>query len=720
MVSPEPFPTDAELAGLKLFRSVDVAAVRSRLHGCRVRSLQSGQILIHADQPNDRLYMVLSGNLSIHLRSPANPPIVVLGPGETVGELSLIDKQPTSAFVVAQTACQVLVVNENAMWDLVQASHGIALNLLGTLSHRLRYDNRLIYEDREQLRERVQELETEREALQHSEQRYQTLYDLNPTMFFTVDRQGRVLSANQLGAAELGYQVAELVGQPIARLYPRGDRAYASRQLDRCVADPGNIHRWETRKVRKDGSEFWVRETARAIVSRRHEPSVLVVSEDITESRRRSEQLAYHANHDALTGLVNRRAFEERLDHAIAVARAEQVEYALCYLDLDQFKVINDTCGHVAGDEFLRQVGRVLHSVVSKRDTLARLGGDEFGVLMERCQVDQAKRVAYAVLDAIDNLFLTWDHRRFRVGISIGLVPINSASESVESVLRAADAACYAAKEAGRNRIHVYNQSDPTPAQRHAHMDWIDRIKHGLLNGNFQLSYQPIVALTNDSAPATCFEVLLRMKGDNGTEIMPDVFLPVAERFNLSTRIDYWVISHLLSLFESDPSRIARVDWCAINLSPHSISDLDFIQFFVDKLKNSALPPRRICFDISEKSALSNMMAARHFMNSFRELGCRFALDDFGDGWSSLAHLKHLSFDYLKIGSDFTKGMAESPIDFAIVKAIDDISHAMRSKTVVEAVESEEILAALRDPRLSIDYVQGYAIQRPRPLGELF
>ena len=720
MVSPEPFPTDDDLSRIKLFRSVDVAAVRSRLRGCTVRTLQPDEVLIQADRPNDRLYLLLSGDLSVHLRSPANPPIVVLGPGETVGELSLIDKQPTSAFVVAQTPCRLLVMNESVMWGLVRTSHAVALNLLSTLSHRLRYDNRLIYQDREQLRERVQELETEREALQHSEQRYQALYDLNPTMFLTVDRRGRVLSANQLGAAELGYQVAELIGQPVARLYPREDRVYAGNQLDRCVADPGNIHRWETRKIRKDGSELWVRETARAIVSRRHEPSVLVVSEDITESRRRSEQLAYHANHDALTGLVNRRAFEERLDHAIAVARAEPVEYALCYLDLDQFKVINDTCGHVAGDEFLRQVGRVLHSVVSKRDTLARLGGDEFGVLLERCQVDQAKRVAYAALDAVDNLFLTWDNRRFRVGISIGLVPINHASESVESVLRAADVACYAAKEAGRNRIHVYDQSDPAPAQRHTHMDWIDRIKHGLLNGDFQLSYQPIVGLTNGSAGETCFEVLLRMRGDDGSEIMPDVFLPVAERFNLSTQIDYWVVSNLLSVFEHDRSRIARVDWCAINVSPHSIDDEDFLRFLDGKLQSSVFPPHKICFELTEKAALANVMAARHFMDCLRKLGCRFALDDFGDGWSSLAHLKHLSFDYLKIGSSFTKGMLGSATDFAIVKAINDVSQAMHSKTVVEAVESEEILAALRDPRLSIDYAQGYAIQRPRPLAELF
>jgi diguanylate cyclase (GGDEF)-like protein/PAS domain S-box-containing protein len=720
MVAPARFPTDAELARLDLFRAVDIETIRSRLNGCSVDTLQPGDVLIASDRPNEQLYLLLSGALGVHLKSPAEPPIVVLEAGATVGELSLIDKQPTSACVVAQTECRILVIDEGVTWDLVQSSHTIALNLLNTLSQRLRYDNRLIYQDREQLRERVQELEAEREALQHSEQRYQTLYDLNPTMFITVDGQGLVLSANQLGAAELGYGVSELVGQPIWRLYLPDDRAYASSQLNRCLAEPGHIHRWEARKVRKNGTQLWTRETARAIVGRQHQPSVLVVSEDITESRRRSEQLVYHANHDALTGLVNRRAFEERLGHALLVARTERVEYALCYLDLDQFKAINDSCGHVAGDEFLRQIGRVLQGVVSKRDTLARLGGDEFGVLLERCKVEQARRVAHAVLEAVDNLCLSWEDRRFRVGISIGLVPIDHTSESVEAVLGAADAACYAAKEAGRNRIHVYDRSDPVPLPRRAHLHWIEKINHGLEDGGFQLSYQPIVALGTEAPHETRFEVLLRMRGDDGAEILPDVFLPIAERFDLSSKIDAWVVTNLLSVFARDRSRIGRVDWCAINISPPSINDRGFIDFLVDQLKNSALPPERICFEITEASALSNVIAARRFMDSLRNSGCRFALDDFGDGWSSLARLKHLSFDFLKVGSGFAKGVAVSALDFAVVKAINEISQAMRAKTVVEAVESEEILAALRDPRLHIDYVQGYAIQRPRPLAELF
>src|SRR5690606_34990465 len=388
-------------------------------------------------------------------------------------------------------------------------------------------------------------------------------------------------------------------------------------------------------------------------------------------------------------------------------ARAERVESALCYLDLDQFKAINDSCGHVAGDEFLRQIGRVLQSAVSKRDTLARLGGDEFGVLMERCRVEEAKRVAHAVLDAVDNLCLSWEDRRFRVGVSIGLVPINHASESVEALLGAADAACYAAKEAGRNRIHVYDRSAPAPLPRHAHLDWVDRINQGLKNGGFQLSYQPIVALGADALDQTRFEVLLRMKGEDGAEILPDVFLPIAERVDLSSEIDAWVISTVWSLFGRDRTRAGDVYVCAINSSPHSISNRDFTDFLLDQLKNSALPPERICFELTETSALSNVMAARRFMDALRASGCRFALDDFGDGWTSLAHLKHLSFDFLKVGSCFAKGLAGSAVDFAFVKAINDISQAMCSKTVVEAVESEETLAALRDPRLRIDYVQG-------------
>jgi diguanylate cyclase (GGDEF)-like protein/PAS domain S-box-containing protein len=720
MISPEASPTRDELARLHLFRSVDIETVRPHLRGCRVRVVHPGETLIEADRQNDLLYLVLSGTLSVHLRSLDNPPIVVLGPGETVGELSLIDKQPTSAFVVAQTASRVLVLSEQVMWGLVHASHAISLNLLATLSHRLRYDNRLIYQDREQLRRRVGELEIEREALQHSEQRYLTLYDLSPTMFFAVDGKGIVLSANQIGATELGYGVAELVGRPIWQLYPPEDRAVAISQLERCVGDPGQVHRWEARKVRRDGTELWVRQTARAVAGKGRGPSVLVVSEDITESRQRSEQLAYHANHDALTGLVNRRAFEERLEQALAIARAEKVEHALCYLDLDQFKVLNDSCGHVAGDEFLRQVSRALQDVVSKRDTLARIGGDEFGVLLERCQVDQAKRVAYAVLDAIDNLCLTWEGRQFRVGISIGLVPIDHASENVASVLRAADAACYTAKEAGRNRIHVYDRSDREPVQRRVQMDWIDRINHSLEHGCFRLSYQPIVSLTQAGRHETCFEVLLRMQGSDGVEIMPGAFLPAAERFNLSSRIDAWVISHLFSLFTSEPSWVDRVDWCAVNISPPSLSDQPFLEFLLEELRNGPLPPQKICLEIAETSALSNVMAARHFMDSVRELGCRCALDDFGSGWSSLANLKHLPFDFLKMSGNFARSITHSSLDFAIVKAINDVCQAMQSKTVVEAVEDEAVLAALRDPRLRIDYVQGYAIQRPRPLSELF
>jgi diguanylate cyclase (GGDEF)-like protein len=402
------------------------------------------------------------------------------------------------------------------------------------------------------------------------------------------------------------------------------------------------------------------------------------------------------------------------------VARTEKVEHALCYLDLDQFKAINDSCGHVAGDEFLRQVGRVLQKVVSKRDTLARLGGDEFGVLLERCQVEQAKRVAYAVLDAVDSLCLTWEDRRFRVGISIGLVPIDHTSQNVAGVLRAADAACYAAKEAGRNQIHVYDQSDREPVRRRLQMDWIDKINDSLENERFHLSYQPIVALAEASQTGRCFEVLLRMKGPEGVDIMPEAFLPAAERFNLSSRIDAWVVAHLLSLFARQPAWAASIDWCAINISPNSLNDQSFIEFLIAQLRNSPLPPEKICLELAETSALSNILAARHFMGSLREFGCRFALDNFGNGGSSLANLKHLSFDFLKVGGDVTKGIVGSSLDFAIIKAINDVSQAMDSKLVVKAVENEEILTALRDPRLRIDYVQGYAIQRPRPLAELF
>jgi diguanylate cyclase (GGDEF)-like protein len=470
--------------------------------------------------------------------------------------------------------------------------------------------------------------------------------------------------------------------------------------------------------MRRDGSYLWSRQTARAIADGEGELHVLIVCEDVTESRRLSEQLAYQASHDPLTGLVNRRAFEERLERALEVARSEQVEHALCYLDLDQFKVVNDTCGHAAGDELLREISRVLQSVVSKRDTLARLGGDEFGILLERCDVIQAERVAYAVRHALEGYPLSWQGRQFRIGVSIGLVPVNQASDDIAGLLLAADAACYAAKEVGGHRIHVSDQASVALMRRRGDVDWIDRINDGLQDGRFFLEYQPIVDLGSTDTWRTC-EILLRLRDRDGRTFLPEAFLPAAEHFRLSVKLDSWVVTEVLAWLQAHRACLDHLPMCSINLSAQSILDDEFLRFVLAQISQHDIPPAHLCFEVSERAAVSCLAAVDQFVRALRELGCRFALDDFGSGWSSFRHLKYLPVDFIKISGDFTRGIVDHEIDFAIVKSIGDLARVLGTKTVAEAVEDAAVLAALRRPELGIDLAQGFGIARPRPLTDL-
>lgn len=709
-----------ELEPVHLLRSVDVRAAEGLLRGCPVRALREGEILIAAEQANGYLYVLLAGTLGVHLRSPEAEPIVLLEAGESVGELSLIDRRLTSAFVVAKTPCRVLVIEESLLWTLVKSFHAVSNNLLFILSTRLRYDNDLIHADRQQLRQRLQELEREHEALRRSEARYQALYDLNPSMFFTVDTAGTVLSTNHFGADQLGYAVEDLVGTPVWALYPEEDRPTVARCIEGCLSDQSAVHRWEVRKVRRDGSQLWVRETARSMVDPEGRPAALIVCEDITESHRLSEQLFHEASHDALTGLVNRRVFEQRLQRVLATAQAEKTEHALCYLDLDQFKLINDACGHVAGDELLRQLSALLQGVVRKRDTVARLGGDEFGILLERCPLENGKRVAGAVCKAIEDFRFVWEGRSFGIGVSIGLVHIDEASEGVASVLRAADAACYAAKDSGRNRIHVYRHDDAAVARRRGEMRWVTRLNQALDENRLFFEFQPIVGIGPAGAEEGAhYELLLRLRDEDGRTVLPGTFLPAVERYNLSVRLDGWVVATALEWLRRHPAHLQRLHLCAINLSGLSLADEGFLGLVVRRFQETGVPPSKICFEITETAAITHLSSAMAFIKAVKALGCRFALDDFGSGLSSFAYLKFLPVDFLKISGVFTRDILSDGLDLAIVKSISEVGRAIGTKTVAEWVESEAVLARLTRPDLGIDYVQGFSIGRPQPLFSL-
>ena len=435
----------------------------------------------------------------------------------------------------------------------------------------------------------------------------------------------------------------------------------------------------------------------------------------ITFMRKQSkEQLTYHASHDALTSLVNRREFERRTERLLE-DNSDVREHALCFMDLDQFKVVNDSCGHSAGDELLRQLTTVLKTVVRKRDTLARLGGDEFAVLMEHCSLEQARRLTDAIQTAISDYIFSWDKRNFKVGISIGLVEINKETSNLNELMKDADAACYMAKELGRNRTHVYHPEDQDLVKRSGEMQWISRINHALEEDRYCIYAQTIEAVGDDNGGH--YELLIRMVDENGEIVPPGAFLPAAERYNVIYKLDEWMIDKSFSLLTQNPVFLEHTDFCSINLSGQSLSSTDMLNYIVTKMDELNVPAEKICFEITETAAISHLSTAIKFISTLKGLGCRFSLDDFGSGLSSFAYLKNLPVDFLKIDGIFVKDIADDPIDRAMVKSINDVGHVMGMHTIAEFVENEQIRSCLEV--IGVDYVQGYGIGKPRPLEEL-
>ncbi len=438
---------------------------------------------------------------------------------------------------------------------------------------------------------------------------------------------------------------------------------------------------------------------------------------DVTEAHNLAQELAHQASHDALTGLVNRREFERRLQRLLETAKAEKTENALCYLDLDEFKVVNDTCGHISGDQLLCQLGESLKNQMRVRDTLARLGGDEFGVLLEHCPLQQAELVAEKLRETVGNFRFQCEGKSFHVGVSIGLVPITEGSGNMAEVTRAADAACFAAKDQGRNRVHIYHEEDVELAKRHGEMAWVARINQALAENRFRLYVQPIVPVSPDDSESLHYEVLLRMEDEEGQIVPPGAFLPAAERYNLSTKIDRWVIGAVFEWLANHPQQLERTRSCAINLSGASLTDHEILATVARELEKWNIPPGKICFEVTETAAIANLAKAALFILTLKELGCRFALDDFGSGLSSFTYLKNLPVDYLKIDGAFVKNMIDDPVDSAMVKTINEIGKVMSKQTIAEFVENEAIREKLQE--IGVDYAQGYGIGRPHPIDEM-
>ncbi len=563
----------------------------------------------------------------------------------------------------------------------------------------------------------------EYEHLKEKERALVTLHSIGDAVI-TTDVNGQVEYLNPVAEKFTGWDSGLARGLPIARifsLFSETSRHRLEKPIHAAISAREVIHSDRDCIMQcPDGSKSSLQYSASPIMNNKGEPlGVVLVFRDMTETRAIARQLTHESTHDALTDLMNRREFEARLQKVLENYREENERHILCYLDLDQFRIVNDTCGHAEGDKLIKRVAELLPECLRESDVLARLGGDEFGMLLKNCSLDDALGIIQDVMSVLRAFYFNSRGNTFDVSASIGVVPIDSDSESVLDVMSAADLACYAAKDMGRNRVHVYESSDRELARRHSDMQWVSRVTEAINTDRLVLYFQDIVPVVPGTVAGHHFEVLVRMLDENNKIIPPGLFMPAAEKYNLAPALDRWVISKSLAWYR-DTGRhrpAAEHQKISINLSGASIADANFLGFIKDELANNAVLPEVICFEITETAAVTNLNAAIEFINELRQLGCSFALDDFGTGLSSFAYLKDLPVDYLKIDGSFVRDIDSNPVNRAMVQSIHQVGHVMGLQTIAEFVENTAIIKVLAD--IGVDYAQGYGIAIPRDISEV-
>ncbi|TCS36804.1 PAS domain S-box-containing protein/diguanylate cyclase (GGDEF)-like protein [Paucimonas lemoignei] len=552
------------------------------------------------------------------------------------------------------------------------------------------------------------------EALDKEKERAQVTLASIADAVVTTDTDGNIDYLNPVAEKLLGWRTDEAYGRALGEIFQCVDEAGASipSPIEQTLHQHQQIEvRGDALLVQRDGARLPIEHSAAPISD--HEGEVIgmvLVFRDVSESHDMARQLSWQASHDALTSLVNRREFERRLETLIHSAHEQDRQHALLYMDLDQFKVVNDTCGHGAGDELLRQLSAVLNTRIRSADTLARLGGDEFGVLLADCPLNKAMEVAEALRESVADFRFAWQDKIFAIGVSIGVVPIVGQRENNTDVMGVADAACYAAKDKGRNQV----QASPNTrelTQRRGEMLWVSRINSALEQNRFLLHYQRIVPVHGDD-DGLHFEALLRMRDQDGNLVSPMSFIPAAERYNLMRGLDRRVVT--LAFEECRKLGSMPSIMISINLSGDSLSDPTLLDFLKRQFAEFGVDPRGICFEVTETAAIANLELANILIRELKAMGCRFSLDDFGSGLSSFGYLKNLPVNYLKIDGSFVRDMARDPTDAAMVVAINNIGHVMGIKTIAEWVENQETLDALRS--IGVDYAQGYLLGRPQPM----
>ncbi len=537
----------------------------------------------------------------------------------------------------------------------------------------------------------------------------------------TTDAAGLITYLNPAAERLTGWTLASALQQPLREVFTVISSKTGARidyPIHDCVHNGNTIHHdFLLTLLREDEQEFIIQDTATPIRDHRDEIiGMVLVFHDFSKLHRMSERLAYQAAHDDLTGLLNRREFEAQL--ANALLEVADSEHALCYIDLDQFKIVNDTCGHQAGDELLRQITAQISKQIRKHDVFARLGGDEFGIILKDCPPQVAEKLANNIKDAVGALRFNWEQHSFEIGASIGLVPISDAHATTNDLLMTADSACYVAKDNGRNRVHVYQPTDADILRHSGDLQWLQTLNRCLENDRFVLYSQLIEPVSSARPASRHYEILIRIQDPDKGLVPPELFIPAAERYQLMPAVDKWVLAHTLqTLKNADLRNAPGAAGFSINLSAQSLTDPSFLDYATTQFAASGLDPALFTFEITETAAIANLNRAVEVIHALKGLGCGFALDDFGSGLSSFKYLSNLPVDYIKIDGYFVRDIANSPVSRSIVESMAHIGRVMGLKTIAECVEDSRILEEAK--RCGIDFVQGYGIETPRPLQEL-
>lgn len=565
----------------------------------------------------------------------------------------------------------------------------------------------------EQVNEQLREKITEQLA---SEQRFRSAFGNAPVGMALLDAAVQIIQVNTTFAEILGFEQDNLLGMGFPELLMPNEQPEFLQHLEALHESDNGRFEIRQRYQHRNGSEIWCLLSAAALHNEQDgSQQVIVQLLDVTEAQLMSEQLSYQARHDSLTGLLNRHEFDHKLDTFVSDAEDEadweNSTHVLCYLDLDQFKVVNDSCGHLVGDKLLKQVADTISSEVRSSDRVARLGGDEFGILLRNCGIVNAQRTANNIRERIANMQIVWESRMFRIGASIGLVEIRGDGRTSLDLMNAADTACYAAKNAGRNQVHIYDPDDGESTRLNQEMECVSHLHMALDRDLFSLVRQPIIPLQQTGSKGQHYEILLRMQDASGQLLSPGTFLPAAERYNLITRIDRWVVNTVITWLKSNPAELNALGVCSVNLSGQSLSNTDLLNFIYKEVLQAEFPHGVLCFEITETAAITELAKARKFIERMKAIGCRFALDDFGRGLSSFGYLKNLPVDYVKIDGEFIRNITRDPVDLAMARSINEVAHASGKKTIAEFVEDAETAELLR--RIGVDYAQGYYFGKP-------